>query len=242
MDEKIKDKVRQLLKIAADPNATSNEAQVAMAKARALMAKHDLSDDDIRAAKADAYAFRPAYEKPGSTPNKVIWHPVDRWLTIAIAKFTGCATVYDPKTGKHGMYGMESSLDLAQYMLQAFREAFESGWLNFKKYTMPRATQAQLIEARKSFTSGFCRAIKDRISRTEADEAKYNVGGTHVILVKQTSALCVAGQEGYEQANGRASSRAVNHASAYGNGYRTGEGANMGRGVAGTGRIAISQQ
>jgi hypothetical protein len=243
----IKEKVRALLMKAADAAASPAEAEGAMRAAQKLMAKYQVSEKDLGALSGDDYRFA---DRVGAKHKTKGWylHPVDKYCAVTVGKF--CGVVPFTSKGDSGeltlrMFGMDSDVELAGWMLTAFKQQFEADWERYKRFQMESKRLIDVREARLSFARGFTSAVCERLEKWMFREVdKSPVGGsdgTSLVIKKRDLAMDELRNRGIIL--GRASrghgGRASTDTMAAGAGYNSGAAANVGRATAGTSTIMI---
>ncbi len=237
----IKEKVMALLRKAADGAATPAEAEGAMAAARKLMAKHSLSEDEVTASTADDYVDVTVCPKTTRTGMAYV-DPVVRYCARTVAEFCGCVVYV--KTDLSVIWsGLASDVDMAQWMVEAFRDQLEHDWLIFKRHDLGTKRMKDITDARVSFVHGFTRAIAARLSdwmyRTPLTGETPDTS-TALVVKKANLALArlagmgmhLGGSVGHRGAQGC-------NAAAAGAGHNAGAAASMGRGMGNTGAVRM---
>lgn len=148
----MKDKIRKLLALAADPNAAPNEAATAARQAAALMAKHDidLADLEEEALKAEfdlttgqAVGCRPGKKNPSEVPS---------WIGI-IAYGIKLYTRTRIRVGRGVVYfsGPREDVELAQWLQTLIVE---------RAYT---ASKGRPMAEANAFRGGYAAAVQHQL-------------------------------------------------------------------------------
>lgn len=159
--ESIKEKVRALLAKATDAAATPDEAASAMAMARKLMDKYQLSEDQIAKATDDDFKTD-SWHYTKDRKGNVVVHPVDRYCGVMAGKFCGVKP-YITAQGDMAAFGFASDVELFKWMMAAFKTHAEADWQRYKVFQMKSKRLLDIKDARKSFMHGFCKGINERL-------------------------------------------------------------------------------
>jgi Protein of unknown function (DUF2786) len=243
----VKEKVRALLMKAADSAATAAEAAGAMAAAQKLMARYQVTADDLNKLSASDYKFMGMAGTHHRKSNSWYLHPVQRYCAPVVGRF--CAVKPYTKTHEDGslsleLFGMDSDVELAAWMLRAFTDQFEHDWEVFKRDGLGTRRLVTIKEARLSFAGAFTKAINERLEtwmfRKSDSPAEGTSSGFDLALVKDKMSLIEAElvRRGIYLSAGQHRGRGGSHDGAAAAGYASGSRAETGRGVGG-GRIAI---
>lgn len=231
----IKQKVVALLRKASDSAATAAEAEGAMAAARKLMAKFSLTEDEVNAATEESYVDR-ALAPKRTRKGEVYIDPVMRYCSRTVAEFCG-VFAYTRVADQHMMWsGLESDVDLALCMIDAFQQQMEHDWEIFKRHELGTNRLVVITDARRSFVHGFTRGVvmrlQDWMYRTPPEGEL--VDTTNALVIKK-SELARSRLEKQGMAFGSSGHRgnSGNHNGAAGAGLNAAKAAAMGRGVGG---------
>lgn len=237
----IKERVRALLMKAADGSATAAEAEGAMRAAQKLMAKYQVKETDLDSLTAESYKET---EYAGQRHRKAGWyvHPVDRHCANLVGKFCGVVpyirTIDLTGELRVCMFGLESDVELAHWMLSAFKQQLEADWIIYKRYTMNSRRFKDLTEARRAFVQGFVKAIGDRLAAWMFRDSPTKGTSENTALVVKKLSLVEEEMERRGMFLGHitlAQRRISRDAHAAGAGYNSGKAANVGRATEGAG-------
>lgn len=228
--ESVKDKVRALLAKAMDPAASEHEASGAMAAARKLMAKFDLSEEELMKAKGEDFKEF-SWEVRKTSKGDVALHPVDRRCSVLLCKFCGVVPyVYD---GKVHLFGLENDVELAKWMLHSLRGQFDKDWEIYKRFELGSRRLVNVKEARISFSAGFAKAINERMKNWIYRETQSPETGTSLVVKKNELVAEEMRKRGLRLGAKGKAPVGINAAAA-GAGYNSGKAAETGRGVGGS--------
>lgn len=167
--EDIAEKIRALRAKASNVASTEAEAAQAAAMIAKLLAKHDMTEDDIR-----------EYQEPGtvavqgSTEGRL--HPTLRYCWQGITELTETEAYLD-RNDVLQYIGMEHDVEMALYL----SEIIVSASIRALKAGFPKASTVQ----RNSFFAGFGNALKDKlIELAKGRRAAKTSTGTAIVVVK----------------------------------------------------------
>lgn len=236
----IKERVGALLRKAADPACSEAEADGAMRLAQKLMEKYQVTEADLA---VGGNAFK-ELDRVGTLHKKTgeyYLHPVERYCAVIVGRF--CAvkpyTVSDEGALKLRLFGLESDVELATWMLTAFVQQFESDWERFKKVELGSKRFVTIKDARLSFARGFCDAVNKRLNdwlyRRENDiENSPTEGTSNALIIKKFDLVeQELRKRGVHLSRANHRGNAGNHEGARGAGYMSGSRAETGRSVGG---------
>jgi len=228
--ESVKDKVRALLAKAMDPAASEHEASGAMAAARKLMAKFDLSEEELMKAKGEDFKEF-SWEIRKTSKGDIAIHPVDRRCSVYVCQFCGVVPyIYD---GKVHLFGFENDVELAKWMLHSLRIQFDKDWEIYKRFELGSKRLVNIKEARISFSAGFAKAINERMRNWIYRETQSPETGTSLVIKKNEIVEAEISSRGIHLGKNGSAPVGINAAAA-GAGYNSGKAAETGRGVGGS--------
>ena len=173
----MKDKIRKLLALAADPNAAPNEAETAARMAARLMAKHDIDMADL-----EEEALRSAWDMTevmaqGCRPGKKNAVEVPPWIGIiawGVKVYTRTRSSSGAGTVK--FKGPREDVELAKWLHE---------YLLHQAYAASKGLP--LGEANR-FRNGFATALQGRLKRMARERDEFdrqdNTGAAGTALVK----------------------------------------------------------
>jgi hypothetical protein len=177
-------------------------------------------------------------------------HPLNRYCAVAVGKFCGVIP-YVRNEGTSDvcmcLFGLEADVELASWMLAAFRQQLEHDWAIHKRFHMETKRLLSIKEARLSFVQGFTTAINKRLSDWEFRSIKHSDGTApsggdgQLVIRKRNMAEDELASRGMHL--GRSSHRGArgNDMAASGAGFNSGSRANVGGQAIGGQRIAIGR-
>lgn len=234
-NKQIKEKISALLRKASDGSATAAEAEGAMLAARKLMDRYSLSEAEVNAATEDSYVDRniaPKKTRKGET----YVDPVLRYTARTVAEFCGCF-VYVDRSQNAVFSGLESDVDLAVLMVEAFQFQMAHDWEVFKRHELGTKRFVDITDARRSFVTGFTRGVTKRLGdwmyRTPPEGEK-QTASTALVIKKHE--LARARLEARGMSFGSTSQRNAirgGNSMAAGAGMNAANSANVGRAVGG---------
>ena len=169
-NSKVQDKIKKLLALAASDN--EHEANTAMRQAMRLMAKHNVSEEDLRDSEMVIEKF-PIYY---STVPKHL-----RFLLVGIAEAMGAGVVLHPvppslkrngrNRGKqhHSTYsviGLKHDVEYVNYMFEVVSRIVDNKLAKFKKDNYP-TSRAENNDYKLGIVLGFCEKLSDANSEIE---------------------------------------------------------------------------
>lgn len=234
MSDRIIDKIKKLLALAADPGAAPNEAETARRQAEALMAKHRIEEAEVLLASGTA---KPVFELvtvrmsatphyPGHTPKQI-----PEWINLlsyGVAVFTeirlSLVTTRDGAQIK--LMGTVADVTLAQWMIETLaKQAYEAA----RKAVAGKGTR----EANQ-FRRGYAVAVQQRLKAMAQGTKQQAAGSTALVVVDS------AKQQALDEAFGQHKSKQM-HVDYSQLGYQAGQQARLGtsRPVAGSSNLRL---
>lgn len=231
MDNDVKNKIMALLRKASDSAATPAEAEGAMGLAQKLMARHSLTQDEVMKAGEAAYVDRVIDPKRTRAGVDYI-DPVTMYTARIVSEFCGVVCFTSGKQIKWS--GLDSDVEMAMWMIEAFREQMEHDWTIFKRHELGTNRFVVITDARRSFVQGFTKAISARLSdwlyRTPPAGEK---SSSALVVNKRELAMNRLRDQGISLSTKRHNATLGNHTGAAGAGMNAGNAASMGRAMGG---------
>lgn len=240
----IKERVSALLRKASDGAATPAEAEAAMRLAQKLMGRYQVTEADLD--NGDG-TFKTVDREGRYSPKKGEYylHPVERYCAAIVGRFCGVEPYTATENGKLVLhiFGLDSDVELANWMLTSFVQQFEADWLLYKQFKLDTKRLVTIKDARLSFATGFTTAVNERLNdwlfRKSPEEGTADTSNALVIrkldLVEQKLA-----EMGLSLSRGRHRRKSGGHGDARSAGFMSGSRAETGRGV-GQSAIAIGR-
>jgi hypothetical protein len=242
--ESIKDRVSALLRKASDSAATEAEAEAAMRLAQKLMAKYQVTEADLDKG-GNAFKEYDRESKWSAKKNERYLHPIERYCAVIVGRFCGVK----PYTAADNdgnlvlrLFGLDSDVELANWMLTAFIQQFETDWEIYKNFQLGTKRLVTIKDARKSFAHGFTQAINKRLEDwmfRKCDNVEQN-DGTALVVRKLDLVEQKLRESGVFLSAGRHRGDAGSNSGARSAGFMAGSRAETGRGV-GKSAIAIGR-
>lgn len=246
----IKAKVKALLMKAADAAATPSEAESAMRLAQKLMAKYQIDQTSLDALVEGDWR---TLERRAEHHKIKGWylHPVDRYCSVLVGQF--CGVIPYIGGGTDGeltliLFGLDADVELASWMLAAFKDQLEHDWNVYKRFQMESKRLLDIKKARLAFVRGFTSAVSDRLRDWMFRDANSVVGsnrsteGKDLVIRKRNLAEDELARRGIHlHKAGSQYRRPSSDNAAAGAGYQSGQGASVGGKAVGGARIAIGR-
>ncbi len=168
-DAKVLDKVRKLLSLANNAGATEGERDNAMRMAHALLAKHNLSEDDLDVKENRVKEQLNTYGSPWA-----------RSIAASIARLYFCKYFYSKgKSVIHNFVGKESNAVTASLMTNyVIKSALKEAGKKCKEEGMSHSFKT-------SFLIGTANAVRDRVDQmiaAQANDVHTKGNGTEITL------------------------------------------------------------
>jgi hypothetical protein len=239
--ETIKERVQALLAKAADQSCTEAEAEGALMAARKLMAKFNLTEEQLHEAKAEA--FKSVQLPGGKVVNGLdVASPLARYCGKIVGQFTS-TKIYTMQTRTGSVvvcFGFAQDTQLAQWIMASLQKTFDEQWLAYKQFSMKSKRFADLKEARIAFTHGFTSSVVKRLQDwLYREEAEAPPASTALVVVKAKAVDDALSATGVVLGAGRGG-RASADGAAYGAGAIAGNAAHLGQSL-GKRNIAIGR-
>lgn len=181
--EKVITRVKKLLALAED-SSSPNEASIALDRARKLIDKHQLSNEDFQDSRNHNFILRSPNE--GSrTPN---WYKV---LMMSVAELNDCFSA-DKKVKQMGasktecvFIGIEQDVLSCELMMLFLTDSVKKEWTKVKKELQESGQYTRSVK--NHFFIGFAKTIRDRIELIvkERKEAISKNGKKNLIVLKK---------------------------------------------------------
>jgi len=181
MKKSVEQKIRDLMAKATDPAASEAEAETAMAMARKLMDKFDVTEEDIK--RMGEAAFTTVYQEGRTTKFGTAFHPVDKYLGVYIGLFCGCKTWINRQAegpDRVVYFGVDSDVEFAMHLRGAWMKHFDVQWEIFSSDVRRVKDRAA---ARQSFSRGFAMEMRNRLDNWQAVKGKKSETDTSNALV-----------------------------------------------------------
>jgi hypothetical protein len=221
--ENLLNKIRALLSKTTEHGCTEAEALAALDKARAMMDAYEVSEDELKLAKAEAAVLR-AEPEGARDPHGIKWQ-----MASAVADFTDCKCW---RSGPRLTFcGLQSDAQFATWLLDSLT-GFVQGELarHLMGSLAPRGERRFIING---FVAGITARISERLRELcKRSETAITTSGRELVVTKKTAIADVMKKAGIHLRSGRGSSRRLNGES-YQAGKAAGDRASFGRPVTG---------
>ena len=229
-------KIASLMAKATDPVATPAEAETAMLMARKLMAKFDITEEDIKKLGAAAFV-EDTYMCRKTKSGAVILHPIDRYCGTLIADFCGCKvwrSMSDDGVPRVKYMGVDADAEFARYLRAAWIKHFDFNW---EMFVQGHRRLADMAAARVAFSQSFASAMRDRL---DGWQQKAPVGQTALVVKRADLVTAEMAKRGLHLSKSTVKGKSANHGAGAGAGYQAGRSASVGAGVAaGAGNVRL---
>jgi len=174
---KVKAKIKALLAMNIENGASENEAMTAMAKVGELLQQYNLSMTDISELHEEGCISD--FFATGSKHSGV---EVD--IGVMVAQFTS-TKIWMSRGNEITLqfFGTESDIDLAKYIINVVKNAFDTEYSKFKASEMYVTYTGHRRVLNTSFRRGFANRINDRIKEMIAENNKAYTASTGTALV-----------------------------------------------------------
>lgn len=229
--EKYVDIIKALRRKAEDQASTEAEVMEAIAQAEKLMAKHQITEEQLEKITATEGM------RQGSHDNRLkTRHPINKYCITVISAFCEVKGWWDPNDMKAKFYGFEADVEMAEYLISMIRGCMERTWKQYLKDN-PIPTRSRHTEF-WSFHLGFSNRV--RLRMTDIIEARIPVimsSGTDLVVKKLEIV-----EKGFQTALGfrlkmGKKSNIRMQSGAFGQGQKAGDKVNFNRPVEGKGSV-----
>jgi Protein of unknown function (DUF2786) len=217
------DKIRALMSKTVENGCTEQEALAALAKARALMDAHEITDSELQLTKEESAVLR--REPKGSKDP----HGIKRGLAVAVSKFTDCRC-WRSADGLT-FCGLPSDARFATWLLDSLTTFVRGELVNHLMTDISAGADRRVVC--NSFAAGCTSRISARLVELIAGSAAVaNSNGRALVVVKSQAVSAKLAELGIHLQKGRSSRVTMDHG-AYAAGKAAGERASFGRPIAG---------
>ncbi len=161
-------------------SAASSEAEVISAAAMVskLMAKHDISEDELKRSDQSDIV------EGSHNADRRTRHWAARTASVGIAKFTQTKDYYSTRRGSEIFVGLDTDVLFALYLIELVQTSSERSWKRFRR--MSAIPAKKRAEAKKSFLISYGERISDRLFQMarERERAQSQATGTSLVVVK----------------------------------------------------------
>lgn len=222
--ENLIDKIRALMSKTVENGCTEAEAMAALAKARAMMDAHEVTDGELQLSREETAVLR--REPPGSKDP----HKVKAFLAMAIAEFTDCRAWRD---GQKALVfcGLPSDARFATWLLDSLAQFVRAELVNHLMSDLNIGADRTAVC--NGFAAGCCSRISARLRELVAQsKSAQTSNGRELVVVKSAAVSAKMAELGITLGKSRSSSRRFD-GNAYAAGKAAGDRASFGRPVSG---------
>lgn len=199
VSDKLRDQVRQLLALAADPGASASEREVAMTRASILMARHSITSLDVEDAEREDIEVRELVVDGGpSTPS------LSTCMAIAgVADAAGLFAYYTDYRRVRGrphilmrVAGFRSDLEWFMPLAMTLTAYAATGWVAWRRANAGRYRRSKTAHRRRlrdgfitGFGAGVAVAIRDARAEAIADEDASPASSRALVVRSRTARI-----------------------------------------------------
>lgn len=199
MSDKLREQVRQLLALAADPGASASEREVAMTRASILMARHSITSLDVEEAEREDIEVRELVVDGGpSTPS------LATGMAIAdVADAAGLFAYYTDYRRVRGrphvlvhVAGFRSDLEWFMPLAMTLTAYAATGWVAWRRANAGRYKRSKTAHRRRlrdgfitGFGAGVAVAVRDARAEAIADEDASPTSSLELVVRSRTARL-----------------------------------------------------
>ena len=199
MSDKLRDQVRQLLALAADPGASASEREVAMTRASILMARHSITSLDVEDAEREDIEVRELVVDGGpSTPS------LSTCMAIAgVADAAGLFAYYTDYRRVRGrphilvrVAGFRSDLEWFMPLAMTLTAYAATGWVAWRRANAGRYRRRKTAHRRRlrdgfitGFGAGVAVAVRDARAEAIADEDASPASSRALVVRSRTARI-----------------------------------------------------
>lgn len=199
VSDKLRDQVRQLLALAADPGASASEREVAMTRASILMARHSITSLDVEDAEREDIEVRELVVDGGpSTPS------LSTCMAIAgVADAAGLFAYYTDYRRVRGrphilvrVAGFRSDLEWFMPLAMTLTAYAATGWVAWRRANAGRYRRSKTAHRRRlrdgfitGFGAGVAGAVRDARAEAIADEDASPASSRALVVRSRTARI-----------------------------------------------------
>lgn len=173
----IVNKIKAILSKNTKNGASVDETVAAIAKAKKLMEKYNITIEDIKQNKINKKDFEYGFDK---TKKKV--SSIEYLIGSIVAEYTEteCFTYsFGKNNNKLVFFGLRQDVELAKYIMTNCEDSAYQSWILYKSMNNAPTT------AKKAFYVGFCQKINIRIKQLIGERAVEHTGNQLIVLKNQ---------------------------------------------------------
>lgn len=199
VSDKLREQVRQLLALAADPGASASEREVAMTRASILMARHSITSLDVEGAECEDIEVRELMVDGGpSTPS------LSTCMAIAgVADAAGLFAYYTDYRRVRGrphilvhVAGFRSDLEWFMPLAMTLTAYAATGWVAWRSANAGRYRRSKTAHRRRlrdgfitGFGAGVAVAVRDARAEAIAEEDASPASSRALVVRSRTARL-----------------------------------------------------
>jgi hypothetical protein len=222
--EELLAKIRALLSKTIEAGCTEGEAMAALAKAKAMIDVHDVSDEELQLTKEEK-AIAQTYEEHDP-------HGVKRGLAYAVHKFTGTLGWTRKSDGTRATCGLPADVEFAEWLLAALDGFVKREYVRFA-ITSATGEGNERKTAMRNFINGCTLRISERLIELAEPPKQQTTNARALVVTKQAAIDAYLETACIKLGRSRASTFSVKDHAAYEAGKAAGERASFGRPVEG---------
>lgn len=175
MDSKILETIKKLLALGGN-NPSEAEANAAIAKARELMLRHNISESQLH--KSDLSDYLNQDMKTNTIPGS-------QWIRMILHKFFFVTVITYARETKWTMVGTKANIEIAEYMFFHIRDKFNEAWRRYKRETVNEIHLHSKRDFYFGLYNGLTQKLEEEKNRLQQEEGLVWVGDPNIEKYKE---------------------------------------------------------
>lgn len=186
VNEDLKRKIAALRQKTTENGATEAEAMEAMAVVEKLMAKHQITQEELSSWETNSSKVE--LSETESVSKGKFMEPAYQWLSKSIMEFCGTFHVHYTSSFKVKIYGREEDVKVAEYMFFVLNTAIHQGFAQWQRDNPPNCRVGTRQQQYNAFCSGFAEAVRAKLNelRPESDSTALVVKKSELVKKRYT--------------------------------------------------------
>ena len=161
-----------------EKGASENEAMVALEMADKMMAKHQISEEELNKIKISEDMRNGSF-----TRRQKAIHPSLKYCGVAIGKFCG-VRVWSDLNNDAQFFGLNQDVEMAEFLMKLIHDSMERAWKEFLRDN-PKQPGVSRHTQYWSFMYGFGERVREKMQQIIESRQMQSKTGTDLIACKE---------------------------------------------------------